>query len=103
MGFLEYYAIFYSQHPLMATLAHGRAPSVTFPGSKIMAVTLRPSGGTHVDNWKINKVMYYIKTSIHGKKKYATGHMDRLHGNAAGPQQMLPVQTPIEYCHSQRL
>ena len=42
-------------------------------------------------------------SSVHGKKKYAIGHMDRLHGNAAGSQQMLPVQTPTEYCHSQRL
>ena len=29
--------------------------------------------------------------SVHGKKKYAAGHMDQLLRKAAGPQQKLPV------------
>ena len=32
--------------------------------------------------------MKIVTNSVHGKKTYATGHMDRLHRNAAGPQQM---------------
>ena len=41
--------------------------------------------------------------SVRDMKKYATGHghVDRLLRKAAGPQQMLPVQTLIEYHHSQ--
>ena len=43
-----------------------------------------------------SKLEYIIPSnSVHGKKKYATGHMDRLLRKAAGPQQMLPVRTPI--------
>ena len=42
-----------------------------------------------------------VVSSVHGKKKYATGHMDQLLRKAAGPKQVLPVQTLIEYRHSQ--
>ena len=35
-------------------------------------------------------------SSVHGKKKYATSHMDRLLRKAAGPKQVLLVQTLIE-------
>ena len=31
--------------------------------------------------------------SVHGKKNYAAGHVDRLLQLAAGPQQKLPVHT----------
>ena len=34
-----------------------------------------------------------VVISVHGKKKYAAGHMDRLLRKAAGPQQRLPVHT----------
>ena len=33
----------------------------------------------------------YPATSVHGKKKYAVGHMDQLLRKAAGPQQKLPI------------
>ena len=32
-------------------------------------------------------------TSVHGKKKYAAGHMDQLLTRAGGPHQKLPVRT----------
>ena len=32
------------------------------------------------------------RNSVHGKKKYAAGHMDRLIQIAAGPQQKLSVR-----------
>ena len=34
-----------------------------------------------------------LPPSVHGKKKFAAGHMDRLLRKAAGPQQKLPVHT----------
>ena len=34
---------------------------------------------------------WLIGTSVHGKKKYAIGHMNQLLRKAAGPQQTLPV------------
>ena len=34
-----------------------------------------------------------VPRSVHGKKKYAAGHMDQQLRKAAGPQQKLPVHT----------